>query len=171
MSSPVRPPQRRPGPAAAPRLSRLAPLAAALGVAVVLGTAGAPLCGMTPEAIGGFVIVVNHGNPVTALPAAEISKLFLRKTIRWQSGAPVEAFDLVEDAPARESFSRAVHGRTAGAIKALWQRLIFSGRDVPPPEAPPAVVLDHVRADPEAVGYVPAGTPLPDGVRALRVLP
>jgi ABC-type phosphate transport system substrate-binding protein len=41
---------------------------------------------------------------------------------------------------------------------------------VPPPEkASPTEVLAYVRANPGGIGYVPAGTALPDGVKALKV--
>lgn len=153
------------------RVARLALAVPALVGAAVLGAGASPLFGAVAGG-GGFVVVVNADNPLSGLPAAGISKLFLRTTTRWRSGEPVLAADLVEDAPARESFSRAVHGRSVGAVKAYWQRMIFSGRDVPPPERSGVdKMLAFVRANLGAVGYVPAGTPLPEGVRALRVLP
>jgi len=34
----------------------------------------------------------------------------------------------------RVAFSKSVHGKSVGAVRAFWQQQIFSGRDVPPPE-------------------------------------
>jgi ABC-type phosphate transport system substrate-binding protein len=119
-----------------------------------------------------FTVVVNAGNPLAALPASEVSKMFLKKATRWPSGQPVAAVDLPDDSPVREGFSQAIHQRATTAVRAYWQKMIFSGRDVPPPEeASATAVLAHVRANPGGIGYVPAGTPLPDGVKALKVLP
>jgi ABC-type phosphate transport system substrate-binding protein len=119
-----------------------------------------------------FTVVVNAGNPLLALPASEVSKMFLKKIIRWPSGQPVAAVDLPESSPVREGLSQAIHQRATSAVRAYWQKMIFSGRDVPPPEvASAAAVLAHVRTDPGGIGYVPVGTPLPDGVKALKVLP
>jgi len=148
-----------------PRRRLLRPVLAGLVFLLAL-VAGAP----RPAAAADFVVVVNAANAQTALPAAEVSNMFLQKTHKWESGERVRAVDLPEASPARESFSRAIHGRPTAAVKAYWQRMIFSGIDTPPPEKPtPADVLAYVKANPGAIGYVPAGTPLPDGVKALKV--
>ncbi|MDP9121521.1 MAG: hypothetical protein M3O15_09170 [Acidobacteriota bacterium] len=119
-----------------------------------------------------FVVVINAANSTTILPASEVSNMFLHKTMRWKFGEKILAVDLPEDSPLRESFSKTIHGKSTSAVKAYWQRLIFSGRDVPPPEkASTAEVLAYVRANSGAVGYVGAGTQLGDGVKILRVAP
>ena len=145
-------------------------LPAIIGLAVILAlAAGTP---RPAAAAGDFVVVVNAANPQAALPAAEVSSMFLQKTHKWESGERVKAVDLPETSPARESFSKAIHGRSTAAVKAYWQRMIFSGIDAPPPEKPSAAeVLAYVRANPGAIGYVPAGTQLPEGVKPLKVAP
>ena len=144
-------------------ITALLATAAALVLALLAGTPPA-------AAAADFVVVVNAGNSQSALPAAEISKLFLHRITLWSSSERVMPVDLAEDSPVRASFSRAVHERSTAAVKAYWQKMIFSGRDVPPPEKGSAAeVLAYVRANPGAIGYVPAGTALPDGVKALRV--
>jgi hypothetical protein len=143
---------------------------AVAGLAAVLALA-AGADGLAAAAAD-FVVVVNAANPQAAVPAAEVSNMFLQKTHKWESGERIKAVDLPETSAARESFSKAVHGRPTSAVKAYWQRMIFSGIDTPPPEKPSAAeVLAYVRANPGAIGYVPAGTQLPDGVRALKVTP
>ena len=63
--------------------------------------------GRTPAAAAeGFVVVVNAANPVATLPAEEVSRYFLHKTLQWPNGTRVAAVDLVEDSPARDAFSR-----------------------------------------------------------------
>jgi hypothetical protein len=175
----TRPPCRpapRNGPA--PRRGRLLlsirahpSLPAVLGLAAVLAlAAGTPRPAGARAPAADFVVVVNAANPQTALPAAEVSNLFLQKVHKWESGERVRPVDLPETSPARESFSKAIHGRPTAAVKAYWQRMIFSGIDAPPPEKPSAAeVLAYVRANPGAIGYVPAGTQLPEGVKALKV--
>lgn len=136
-----------------------------------LATLGPPaLATASPVAPIDFVVVVNASNPVASLSTAELSQMFLQKTPRWESGEKVMAVDLTEEAPARQAFSKAIHDRTTAAVKAYWQNMIFSGRDVPPPEkASAADVLAYVRTNPGGIGYVPAGTALPTGVRAIKV--
>jgi hypothetical protein len=151
-------------------LATMPAVPAVLGLAAVLAlAAGTP---RPAAAAADFVVVVNAANSQAALPAAEVSNMFLQKTHKWESGERVKAVDLPESSPARETFSKAIHGRSTAAVKAYWQRMIFSGIDAPPPEKPSAAeVLAYVRANPGAIGYVPAGTQLPDGVKALKVTP
>jgi ABC-type phosphate transport system substrate-binding protein len=169
----TRPPRRSaPSKRSAPR-EGVASIPAILGLAAVLALAAGtphPAGARAPAAAIDFVVVVNAANPQTALPAAEVSNLFLQKVHKWESGERVRPVDLPETSPARESFSKAIHGRPTAAVKAYWQRMIFSGIDAPPPEKPSAAeVLAYVRANPGAIGYVPAGTQLPEGVKALKV--
>lgn len=117
-----------------------------------------------------FKIVVNAGNPSTAESKATLSKLFLKKVREWGDKQKVTAYDLDEKSEARQAFSDAIHGKSVSAIKSYWQRMIFSGRDVPPDEiGAEAEVLRKVAADRGAIGYVSAKTPLPEGVKELSV--
>jgi hypothetical protein len=55
----------------------------------------------------------------------------------------------------RRAFSQKVHNKDADAVVACWQTMVFSGRDTPPPvKATDASVIELVRANPGAVGYV-----------------
>ncbi len=118
----------------------------------------------------GFVVIVNAGNPVSELPAAEVSKIFLKRLITWKaSGEKARPVDLAESSPVREAFSRQVHGKRAQDIEAHWQTMIFSGRDVPPPKkASEEEVIAYVARYPGGIGYVSATAVLGPGVKALR---
>jgi ABC-type phosphate transport system substrate-binding protein len=119
-----------------------------------------------------FVVIVNAGNSASALRAGEVSALFLKKAVAWPDGSKALPVDLSEKAPSRDSFSRQIHGKSTSAIKAYWQKMIFSGRDVPPPEkSSPGEVVSFVRANPGGIGYVPAQTRLDSGVKILVVRP
>jgi ABC-type phosphate transport system substrate-binding protein len=119
-----------------------------------------------------FVVIVNEAEPAAALSAQEVSNLFLKKSVRLPSGIDAAPIDLAESSPERASFSKRVHGKSTSAIKSYWQRLIFSGRAVPPPEAgSPADVVAFVRAQRGAIGYVPQGTPLGPGVKVVVLTP
>ncbi|HEV8579125.1 MAG TPA: phosphate ABC transporter substrate-binding protein [Thermoanaerobaculia bacterium] len=152
-----------------------APDRASIGkaLAVVLFVA----CGIAPGArpaagAGDVVVIVNAANSTSALAAAEVSSLFLKKTEAWPDKTPASPVDLDERSPARESFSRQIHSKRTAAIKSYWQKMIFSGREVPPPEkASPEEVVRFVRSHPGGIGYVPAGTPLGSGVKILEVRP
>lgn len=118
-----------------------------------------------------YVVIVNESNGVSAMSAADLSKLFFKKTNRWSNGLEVVPVDLPEGAAAREAFTAAVHGKSLGSVRAFWQQQIFSGRSVPPVEkATDEQVVAFVRATPGAVGYVTAGTALGTGVKRLQVV-
>lgn len=117
-----------------------------------------------------YVVVVNAANPVSVLSEEELSRLFLKKTIRWPNGDDATPVDLSERAVVRESFSRDLFHKSVEAIKAYWQSLLFSGRGVPPVElASEDAVLAYVRANSGAVGYVSAGATLGTGVRRVQI--
>jgi ABC-type phosphate transport system substrate-binding protein len=111
-----------------------------------------------------FVVVTNAANPVSELSRNEVSNIFLKKTTR------LVAVDLDKGSIVRDAFSKAIHGRPASAILSYWQQQIFSGKDVPPAErSSDADVLAFVRGNPNAIGYVSAGTSLGPGVKVVSV--
>jgi len=140
---------------------------AILLLAALAGLAAVPAAAQQ----GGYVVIVNEANDISALRADEVSKIFFKKAHRWPNGNDVVPVDLPESAPAREAFSAAVHGKSVGAVRAYWQQQIFSGRDVPPAEkGSDEQVIAFVRATPGAIGYVSAGATLAPGVRRVQVI-
>jgi ABC-type phosphate transport system substrate-binding protein len=116
------------------------------------------------------LVIVNENNPVSTMNAQDVSKAFMKKLKRWPDGVEVIPVDLKEEVPARESFSLEFHDKRATAVKAYWQKMIFSGREVPPPEKNTnAEVVTFVRANRGAIGYVAVGTPLGNGVKLIHV--
>jgi TonB family protein len=128
----------------------------ALLVAIIIGQ---PTVTANPSAQegGGFKVVVNSQNSVSALSSAQLANLYSRRTKNWDNGEPVQPVHQVPN-PVRDAFSRDVPGATT----------------VPPGESPmPAVasdrdVLAYVRLKPGAIGYVSASAPV-DGVKVLNV--
>ncbi|HEV8578298.1 MAG TPA: substrate-binding domain-containing protein [Thermoanaerobaculia bacterium] len=131
------------------------------------------LLGLTGSmAADSFVVIVNEASPLSALSKQQVSDVFFRKTTKWQDGTDAVPIDLGESSPTRASFSKSVLGKGVAAVKSYWQRMIFSGRAVPPSEkASAADVMSFVRTHPGAIGYVPQGTPLAPGVKALALEP
>lgn len=143
-------------------------LSRALLLAIVLTGLSYPLAG---EPTTEFMIVINQANPTASLTQEEIGKIFLKKSVRWENEQRIVPVDQLEKAPVRESFSLAIHKKTVAAIKAYWQRMIFSGREAPPPEeVSDAAVLKFVAANPGAIAYVAKGTVLVPGVKELEII-
>ena len=136
----------------------------------LLAVLGLGTARLTAQNNAGYVVIVNESNYLTSVSPSELSRLFTKQTVRWTTGQAVTPVDLRADSPAREQFSHEVMGKSTAEVKAYWQTVIFSGRGIPPMEAPnEATVVQFVRATPGAIAYVSAGTPLGDGVRVVRV--
>lgn len=114
-------------------------------------------------------IIVAAGNDTTQLSRKQISDIFLKKTIRWKNNLAIVPFDLKYDDPAREMFSKLIHGRSPAFIKKYWQQQIFSGSNLPPVEKGAEAIVQAVAAEPGAVGYVPAEMDLPASVKEIEI--
>jgi ABC-type phosphate transport system substrate-binding protein len=136
-----------------------------IAIALLAGTA---LVTVTAQAAS-YKVIVNNSVSVSSLSKKAASDLFLKKTTKWESGAAVAPVDQLESSNAREGFSKAVHGKTAAAVKSYWNQQIFSGRDVPPVEKKTdAEVLAFVRSTTGAIGYV-SDAASAEGVRVVTV--
>jgi len=103
-------------------------------------------------------VVVHAENPTQSLTRAEVSDFLLKKATYWPDGLPVMPVDQRSGVAVREAFSLAIHGRSVDRINNYWQRKIFAGRDVPPPQLDSdAAVIAFVRSERGAVGYVGPG--------------
>jgi len=111
-----------------------------------------------------FHVIVNRSSQVVSLSRAEVSAIFMRRAPQWMP---------VDQAPAshvREHFSRAIHGKSVAYVIRYWQRLIFAGRALPPPEVrSDAAVVEFVKKHPSAIGYI-ASEP-PADVKVIAVTP
>jgi len=137
----------------------------ALPIALFLAVALAPAA-----AQDAVVVIVHADNPVSSFTTREVSDLFLKKAGTFPDGTKAVPVDLGERSDVRGAFSRWIHRKTTSAIKAYWQQMIFSGRGVPPPEkSSTADVMAFVRGQRGGIGYVPQGTPLSPGVKAVTV--
>ena len=126
-------------------------------VAFALALGGVPSLGAQRQAAAGneVVVIVNAGNHVESLTAADVSKVFLRKKTKWPDGRAIQPVDQIETSPVRRRFSDDLLRMDVPSVKGFWQEIVFSGRGEPPPErVSDADVIAYVKANPNAVGYV-----------------
>jgi ABC-type phosphate transport system substrate-binding protein len=123
------------------------------------------LLATSASAMAGVVAIVNKAN--TAADKATIGKLYTLEAKSWSDGTPAKLYDLSAMSE-REEFCQAYTGKSAGAIKSVWAKAVFTGRAVPPK------VLDldtdvkfEVARDKNAVGYVNESS-VDGSVRAVR---
>ena len=118
----------------------------------------------------GYQLVVNAENPIETIGKSVVSEIFLGRRSSWPSGLPTRPADQTAEHDVRELFSRDVHGRSVSAIKSHWQRQTFSGRGVPPPEfRTEDAVLQYIRNNAGAVGYVSETKALGSGLKRLPI--
>lgn len=137
--------------------------------AVLLGSALLTLQGA--RAAGPYQVITNEANAVASLSRKDITAIMLKRETTWDDGVAILPIDQSPDSEVRKEFSGSVLGRTVGAVKAYWQNQIFSGRGVPPPEvSDDAAVLDYVKKNPGAIGYVSANAGT-EGVKVISIAP
>jgi ABC-type phosphate transport system substrate-binding protein len=116
-----------------------------------------------------YLVIVNTANPASGAERKFLSDAFLKKTTRWSGGQLLQPVDQRSDSAVRRHFSEQVLERSVTAVRSYWQQVIFSGRDVPPPElSSDGSVLEYVRNHSGAVGYV-SGNASTAGAKVLAV--
>jgi len=110
-------------------------VAAALGVAV--------------PTLAQVVVVVNPKNASGAMTNDQAAQFFLGKST---SMTPI---DQPDGSPLRAEFYKKVADKDASQAKALWSKLVFTGKATMPKEvADNAAVKAAVAANPKAIGYI-----------------
>lgn len=116
-----------------------------------------------------YQVIVNNTNSVSNITKSDLSAIFLKTTNRWDNGTNIEPVDLSSRSAVRADFSQDVHGRSVGAIRSHWQQAAFSGAGTAPLErGSDADVIEFVRNNPGAIGYISAGINA-SGVKTLQV--
>jgi ABC-type phosphate transport system substrate-binding protein len=125
---------------------------------LIAGCAAAFCIAAAPVAAQDFKVIVNSASGVSELPAATVSKIFLKETTKFPSGSAAVPVDQGKTSPVRAAFSKAVVGRPVSAVETYWQQQIFSGKENPPAaKGSDDDVIAFVKATPGAIGYVSAG--------------
>ena len=93
------------------------------------------------------VVIVSAKSSASTMTADDIANIYLGKS---SSMKPVD-----NATPVRSQFYTKVAGKDEAQVKAIWSKLVFTGKATPPKElASNADVVKAVAADPNAIGYV-----------------
>ena len=146
-----------------PHLPRLRGLAAAL-LAAWLAAAALP-------ARADVYVVVPASSSVQKISQKELVDLYMGRSRAFPDGTFALPFDLPRDNPGRAAFYQALTGMDLAQINSYWSRLMFSGQTLPPQPLPgEAAMLDLVRRNPSAVGYLLQEPAADKGLRVVLVL-
>jgi hypothetical protein len=92
-----------------------------------------------------YRLIANPSCPVSSVDRGFVAQAFLKKIRRWPDGEAIQPVDLDSRSAVRRNWSADVLSRSVEAVRTYWQQMIFSGRELPPPE---------MRSDDEVVGYI-----------------
>jgi hypothetical protein len=127
-------------------------------------------CLFSGAARADFYLVVHAGNAQAALTQKEAVDLFMGRQRTFPRGDFALVFDLPRDSPQREAFYKALTGMSLAQVNSYWARLMFAGQSLPPQPLPDeAAMLDIVRRNPSALGWV-SKEPNDKNIRTVLVL-
>jgi ABC-type phosphate transport system substrate-binding protein len=116
-----------------------------------------------------FQLVVHPDVRIESLSRARVAEIFVKQRVRWDDGTRIVPVDQPIRSRLRAEFLKAVYDKEPAFMLRYWQRKIFSGRGVPPPElASDEEVIRFVARTAGAIGYVSPGAAA-EGVRRIEV--
>ena len=126
----------------------------------------AGLClGSLPVFATEIAVIVNPKNPATRMFSEQAGQFFIGKSNQF---TPVEHN---EGAALRAEFHQKVLGKEPAQVKAIWSKLVFTGKGQAPKEyASSAEVKKAVAADPSAIGYIEKSA-VDDSVKMILSVP
>jgi ABC-type phosphate transport system substrate-binding protein len=100
-------------------------------------------------ALAQVVVVVNPKAAESSMTKEQVAQFFLGKS------TAMTPIDQPDGAPLRVDFYKKVADKDAAQAKALWSKLVFTGKATMPKEvADNAAVKAAVAANPKAIGYI-----------------
>ena len=109
----------------------------------------AAVLGASVPAMAEVVVVVNPKAAESTMSKEQVAQFFLGKS---SSMTPIDQLD---SSAIRAEFYKKVADKDAAQAKALWSKLVFTGKATMPKEvADNAAVKAAVAANPKAIGYI-----------------
>ena len=105
--------------------------------------------GAAVPAMAEVVVVVNPKAAEASMTKEQVAQFFLGKS------TAMTPIDQADASPVRAEFYKKVADKDAAQAKALWSKLVFTGKATMPKEvADNAAVKAAVAANPKAIGYI-----------------
>lgn len=105
--------------------------------------------------LGEIVLIVHPDNPVKELSRDQIIKIYMGRNLTFPTGKPALPLDMSPSSHSRQQFYNLLVNKSVAEINAYWARLLFTGRATPPrPVADAETLLETVRENPAAIGYI-----------------
>jgi ABC-type phosphate transport system substrate-binding protein len=102
-----------------------------------------------PWAAAETVLIVNPKNMLAHMPAEQAAQFFLGRSNK------LTPIDLADNSPIRSDFYQKIAGKDQDQVKAIWSKLVFTGKGFPPKEYSSSTEVKRaVAADPAAIAYI-----------------
>lgn len=96
-----------------------------------------------------IVVVASPQSATNSLTSDQVSQVYLGISTNF---TPI---DQPDSSPIRGEFYKKVTGKEPSQVKAIWSKLVFTGKGKLPKEYPSSAdVKKAVSADPNAIGYI-----------------
>ncbi len=119
-----------------------------------------------------IVVVVHPDSPIQSLSAKDIADLYLGRSRTLGSREHAVVLDHPRDSKLRSDFFSLLNGMDLRRVNAYWARLQFSGDTQPPVSLPDnQTIINTVRLNRQAIGYVDASALTPEVKPVLRLKP
>ncbi|MCG2584521.1 hypothetical protein [Massilia sp. TS11] len=113
---------------------------------------------------GEIAVIVSPKNPATRMFTEQAAQFFLGKSTLF---TPVEYTD---GTAVKNEFYQKVLNKDTAQVKAIWSKLVFTGKGAAPKEyGSAAEVKRAVAADPQAIGYIDKSA-IDDSVKVILVV-
>lgn len=109
----------------------------------------ATLCAASPLCHAEIAVIVSPKNPASRMFTEQAGQFFIGKSSLF---TPIE---YNEGTAIRNEFNTKVLAKDSAQVKAIWTKLVFTGKGTAPKEyGSAAEVKKAVAADPKAIGYI-----------------
>ena len=116
---------------------------------IILTAMAATAFGATAPAMAEVVVVVSAKASESTMSKDQVAQFFLGKS------TAMTPIDQPESSPIRAEFYKKVADKDAAQAKALWSKLVFTGKATMPKEVgDSAAVKAAVAGNPKAIGYM-----------------
>ena len=107
------------------------------------------LCAISLPAFSELVVIVNPKSTAGTMNQEQISQFFLGISTTFRP------LDQADGSPIRAEFYKKVAEKEPSQVKAIWSKLVFTGKGKPPKEYNSSDdVKKAIEADPNAIGYI-----------------
>jgi ABC-type phosphate transport system substrate-binding protein len=108
---------------------------------ILLALGGGPACA------GELVLIVNSA--AATINKDQVADVYLGRSSGW---TPI---DQVANSPIYVEFYKKATGRDIAQVRAIWSKIIFTGRGLPPKQLVDSTAVKRaVAANPKAIGYI-----------------